>query len=80
MLNTRTLTESLRRENSLQQKYLSTLANDLCSQVAKDCWSKQHLELSQEVIDRLIDRYPEPAPIWVHRAVDQLLFVMEEQG
>ena len=80
MLNTRTLTESLRRENSLQQKYLSALANDLCSQVAKDCWSKQHRELSQEVIDRLIDRYPDPAPIWVHRAVDQLLFVMEEQG
>ena len=77
-MTTRTLTESLRGVNTLQQNYLSALANDLCSQVAKDFWSQQHRELSQEIIDRLIDLYPSPAPIWVHRAVDQLLFVMEE--
>ena len=78
MTNTRTLTEPLRGVNALQQNHLAALANDLCSQVAKDCWSQQHRELSQEIIDRLIDRYPSPAPIWVHRAVDQLLVVMEE--
>ena len=77
-MTTRTLTESLRGVNTLQQNYLSALANDLCSQVAKDCWSQKHRELSLEVIDRLIDRYPDPAPIWVHKAVDQLLVVVEE--
>ena len=58
MTHTRTLTEPLRGVNTLQQKHLAALANDLCSQVAKDCWSQQHRELSQEIIDRLIDRYP----------------------
>ena len=76
----RTLTESLRGVNTLQQKHFAARANDLCSQVAKDCWWQQHRELSQEVIDRLIDRYPSPAPVWVHRAVDQLLVVMEEHN
>ncbi|QNI98415.1 hypothetical protein SynRS9902_02544 [Synechococcus sp. RS9902] len=80
MTNTRTLTEPLRGANTFQQKHLSALANDLCSQVAKDCWSDKHRDLSLEVIDRLIDRYPDPVPIWVHRAVDQLLLVMEAQG
>lgn len=74
----RTLTEPLRGVNALQQKHLAALANNLCSQVAKDCWSQQHRELSLQVIDHLIYRYPDPAPIWVHRAVDQLLVVMEE--
>ena len=74
----RALTEPLRGVNALQQKHLAALANDLCSQVAKDCWSQQHRELSQQLIDRLIDRYPDPAPIWVHRAVDLLLIVAEE--
>ena len=76
----RTLTESLRGVNTLQQKYFAARANDLCSQVAKDCWSQQHRELSQEVIDRLIDRYPSPALVWVHKAVGQLLVVMEEHN
>ena len=79
-MTTRTLTKSLRGVNTLQQKHLAALANDLCSQVAKDCWSQKHRELSLEVIDRLIDRYPDPAPRWVHKAVDQLLVVMEAQG
>ena len=74
----RTVTESLRGVNTLQQKHFAAWANDLCSQVAKDCWSQQHRELSQQVIDRLIDRYPSPAPAWVHRAGNQLLVVMEE--
>ena len=76
----RTLTESLRGVNTLQQKHFAAWANDLCSQVAKDCWWQQHRELSQEVIDRLIDRYPSPVLVWVHRAVDQLLVVMEEHN
>jgi hypothetical protein len=71
----RTLTQSLRGGNTLQQKHLSALADALCSEVALECWSQKHRDLSEEVIHLLIARFPD-CPRWASRAVDQLTFAM----
>ena len=57
--------------------HLQHLADALCQEAVAGNISVRHHDLSYQAIDLLIDRYPYPAPIWVHRAVDQLLRVAE---
>ena len=73
----RTLTESQRGGNTLQQKHLSALAYALCSEIALECWSQKHRDLSEQAIDLIIIRFPD-CPRWASRTVDQLTVAMEQ--
>jgi hypothetical protein len=70
------LTKSLREVNNLQRKHLSDLADALCSEVALDCLSQKHRDLSEQAIDLLIQANPS-CPRWASRAVDQLTVAIE---
>ncbi len=69
------LTKSLREVNNLQRKHLSDLADALCSEVALDCLSQKHRDLSERAIDLIIARFP-GCPRWASRTVDQLTVAM----
>ncbi len=75
-MTARTLHKLPRGNDSLQRKHLAALADTLCSEIAQDHWSQHHRDLSEQVIDQLIDRFPH-CPRWASRAVDQLTKVME---
>ena len=68
----RTLTESLRGDNTLQQKHLSDLADALCSEVAQEHLDDCLHNFSHQVSDDLIDAFPD-CPLWASLLIDQLI-------
>ena len=71
-----TLPRTHQGTDALTQNQLSLLADALCIEVASDQWAQRHRDLSTQVIDLLIDRYPD-CPRWASRAVDQLMVIAE---
>ena len=59
------------------RQHLSHLADALCHELATGHVTTRHHQLTHEVIDLLIDRYPD-CPRWASRAVDQLLHADEQ--
>ena len=72
----RTLTESLRGDNTLQQKHLSDLADALCIEVAQDHLHNCARNLSNQVSEDLIDAFPD-CPRWASLLIDQLIVETE---
>ena len=72
----RTLTESLRGGNTLQQKHLSTLADALCIEVAQEPLDDCPRNFSHQVSDDLIDAFPD-CPRWASLLIDQLIVETE---
>ena len=68
----RTLTESLRGDNTLQQKHLSALADALCSEIAQEPLDNCPRNFSHQVSDDLIDAFPD-CPLWASLLIDQLI-------
>ena len=68
----RTLTESLRGDNTLQQKNLFDLADTLCSEVAQEYLGDCLRNFSHQVSDDLIDAFPD-CPLWASLLIDQLI-------
>ena len=73
----RTLTESLRGGNTLQQKHLSALADALCSEIAQEPLDNCPRNFSHQVSDDLIDAFPD-CPLWASLLIDQLIIDTEE--
>ena len=68
----RTLTESLRGGNTLQQKHLSALADALCIEVVQEPLDDCSRNFSHQVSDDLIDAFPD-CPLWASLLIDQLI-------
>ena len=73
----RTLTESLRGDNTLQQKHLSALADALCSEIAQEPLDNCPRNFSHQVSDDLIDAFPD-YPRWASLLIDHLIIDTEE--
>lgn len=73
----RTLTESLRGSNTLQQKHLSALADALCIEVVQEPLDDCPRNFSHQVSDDLIDAFPD-CPRWATLLIDQLIIETEE--
>lgn len=60
-----------------QRQHLSLLADAFCHELATGHLTTKHQQLTHQVIDLLIDRYPD-CPRWASRSVDQLLHADEQ--